>query len=245
MYPPPPRKREGTLHAMSCSHGGQQEGSAAHDLQGDAVHPAGHAREGQANSAAKGSIAAKILPVNRTKFGHPAGSMSFGVQEKIWFDARECTLWISESWSLRPNNGSIIKQRPSTLVLDDFKCHRDKDFIADLKRRANAIVIFIPGGLTPLVQPLDHMLNKKMKWLMRGKYTTYTASAIADPKTGKLKLTGRGAVFTWYKESWAAITPETVKTCFKICGLALALDGSEYHAWCTHNIGEGYHALLQ
>ena len=51
--PPPPRKREGTLHAVSCCNGGRQEGSAAH-LQGDAVHSAGYAREGQANSAAKG-----------------------------------------------------------------------------------------------------------------------------------------------------------------------------------------------
>ena len=39
--------------------------------------------------------------------------------------------------------------------------------------------------------------------------------------------------------------PETVKTCFKICGLTLALDGSEDHAWCTHNVGEGYRELLQ
>ncbi|CAN0378269.1 unnamed protein product [Ascophyllum nodosum] len=138
----------------------------------------------------------EIFPANRTKFGHPAGGMSFGVQEKSWRDARECTLWVSESWKLLPSNGSIIKQRPSILILDDFKCHRDKDFIADLKRRANIIVIFIPGGLTSLLQPLDRMLNKQMKRLMRGKYTTYyTASAIADPKSGKLKPPGRGAVF--------------------------------------------------
>ncbi|CAM9581629.1 unnamed protein product [Pylaiella littoralis] len=87
---------------------------------------------------------------------------------KGWCDARECTLWISESWKLRPNNGSIIKQRPSILVLDDFKCHRDEAFIADLQKKANTIVILIPGGLTPLLQPLDRMLNKQMKRLLRG-----------------------------------------------------------------------------
>ena len=152
--------------------------------------------KGRQTQPRKGSIAAEIFPANRTKFGHPAGGMSFGVQEKSWRDARECTLWVSESWKLLPSNGSIIKQRPSILILDDFKCHRDKDFIADLKRRANIIVIFIPGGLTYLLQPLDRMLNKQMKRLMRGKYTTYyTASAIADPKSGKLKPPGRGAVF--------------------------------------------------
>ena len=201
--------------------------------------------KGRQTQPRKGSTAAEIFPVNRTKFGHPAGGMSFGVQAKSWCDARECTLWSSESWKLRSNNGSIIKQRPSILVLDNFKCHRDKDFIADLKRRANTIVIFIPGRLTPLLQPLDRMLNKQMKRLMRGKYTTYTASAIAGPKTGKLKPPGRGAVSTWCNESWAAITPETVRTRFKICGLTLALDDSEDHAWCTHNFGEGYRELFQ
>ncbi|CAM9985588.1 unnamed protein product, partial [Ectocarpus sp. 4 AP-2014] len=169
----------------------------------------------------------EILPQNRAKFGHPRGGMPFGVQEKSWCDMRECTLWLSESWRFRPNNGSIIDQRPSILVLDDFKCHRDKAFVADLRRRANTTVVHIPGGLTPLLQPLDRMLNKQMKRLMRGKYTTYMASAVADPKTGKLKPPARGVVSTWCKQSWEEISSDTVKTCFKVCGLTLVFDGSE------------------
>ena len=87
--------------------------------------------------------------------------------------------------------------------------------------------------------------RQEMKRLMRGKYTTYTASAIAGPKTGKLKPPGRGVVSTWCNDSWAAITPETVRTRFKICDLTLALDDSKDHAWCTHNFGEGYRELFQ
>ncbi|CAN0581010.1 unnamed protein product, partial [Laminaria digitata] len=139
---------------------------------------------------------------------------SIAAEEKSWCDARECTLWLSESWKLRPNNGSIIKQRPSILVLDDFKCHRDEGFIADLLKRTNTMVILIQGGLAPLLQPLDRMLNKQMKRLLRGMYTAHTATAVADPKTGKLKPPGRGTVSTWCKQAWAAITPELVKTCF-------------------------------
>ena len=41
------------------------------------------------------------------------------------------------------------------------------------------------------------------------------------------------------------ITPDVVKMCVKICGLTLVLDGSEDHAWCMHNCGEGYRELLQ
>ena len=34
--------------------------------------------------------------------------------------------------------------------------------------RTNTTVILIPGGLTPLLQPLDRMLNKQTKRLLRG-----------------------------------------------------------------------------
>ncbi|CAB1097748.1 unnamed protein product [Ectocarpus sp. CCAP 1310/34] len=101
------------------------------------------------------------------------------------------------------------------------------------------------AGLTFLLQPLDRMLNKQMKRLLRGKYTAYSASAVADARSGKLKPPEREVVSTWCKEAWESITPETVKTCFKICGLTLALDGSEDHAWCEHNFGEDYRDLLE
>ena len=37
------------------------------------------------------------------------------------------------------------------MVLDDFKCHRDEGFIADLLTRTNTTVILIPDGLTLLL----------------------------------------------------------------------------------------------
>ena len=101
----------------------------------------------------------------------------------------------------------------------------------ELLKRANTTIILIPGGLTPLLQPLDRMLNKQMKRLLRGMYTAYSAKAVPDPKTGKLQPPGRGAVSAWCKEAWASITADTVKTCFKICGLTLALNGREDHDW--------------
>ena len=89
------------------------------------------------------------------------------------------------------------------------------------------------------------MLNKQMKRLLRGMYIAHTATAVAEAKTGKLQPPGRGTVSTWCKKAWAMITPDVVKMCVKICGLTLALDGSEDHAWCMHNCGEGYRELLQ
>ena len=68
------------------------------------------------------------------------------------------------------------------MVLDDFKCHRDEGFIANLLKRTNTTVILIPGGLTPLLEPLDRILNKQMKRLLRGMYTAHTATAVAAPR---------------------------------------------------------------
>ncbi|CAB1115406.1 unnamed protein product [Ectocarpus sp. CCAP 1310/34] len=89
------------------------------------------------------------------------------------------------------------------------------------------------------------MLNKKMKRLLRGKHTANSASAVAHARSGKLKPPERGVVSTWCKEAWESVTSETVKTCFKICGLTLALDGNKNHAWCKHNFGEDYRDLLE
>ena len=100
-------------------------------FKGTPFIPSARPGKGKSIQPRKGSMAAEIAPGNRTKFGHLAGGMSFGVP-KSWCDARECTLWISDSCKLPPNNGSIIKQHKSILVLDDVKCHRDEGFIADL-----------------------------------------------------------------------------------------------------------------
>ena len=95
-------------------------------FKGTPFMPPARPGKGKSSQPRKGSTTAEIAPGNRTRFGHRAGGMSFGVQEKSWCDARDCTLWISESWRLRPNNGSIIKVRKNILVLDDLNCHRDE-----------------------------------------------------------------------------------------------------------------------
>ena len=87
--------------------------------------------------------------------------------------------------------------------------------------------------------------DRQMKRPLRGMSTAHTATTVADAKTGNLQPRERGTVSTWCKKAWAMIAPEVVKMCFKICGLMLALGGSEDHAWCTHNFGEGYRELVQ
>lgn len=89
---------------------------------------------------------------------------------------------------------SFVCQQPSVFVLDHCKCHRDQKLQESLKQEANMDTILTPGGLTAVDQPYDPMFKKEMKRGVRGKYTTWSATNVADPKTGKFKPPGRSTV---------------------------------------------------
>ncbi|CAN0379284.1 unnamed protein product [Pylaiella littoralis] len=87
----------------------------------------------------------------------------------------------------------------------------------------------IPGGLTPVVQPLDRSINKEFKRGMRAKYTHWVKDEFDRNGPGKAVAPSRGVVATWVKDVWANISVKTILSCFKVCGLTLNLDGSEDH----------------
>ena len=60
----------------------------------------------------------------------------------------------------------------SLLVWDSFRAHLTESVKADLQRRKIDVAV-IPGGLTPVLQPLDKCLNKPFKDNMRRKYLNW------------------------------------------------------------------------
>ena len=128
-------------------------------------------------------------------------------------------------------------------MLDDFKCHRDKNLLADLKKETNTDIIMNPGSLTLLIQPLDRTPNKEMKHQLRAKYTAHIAQAIVDPNTVKLPVPAWSAVSRWATEAWVSTPASMLTKCLRVCGLTLNLDGGEDHEWCEHNFGKGYRRL--
>ncbi|CAN0592349.1 unnamed protein product, partial [Laminaria digitata] len=168
----------------------------------------------RALSRGRGPSRQRLPPEIVPGSGTPQGACRLACRRRAGVTRGSAAFGSRRAGSCAPTTEASLSSAQSILVLDDFTCHRDEGFIADLLKRTNTMVVLIPGGLTPLLQPLDRMLNKQMKRLLRGMYTAHTATAVADPKTGKLKPPGRGTVSTWCKQAWAAITPELVKTCF-------------------------------
>lgn len=115
----------------------------------------------------------------------------------------------------------------SLLVWDSFRAHLTESVKADLQRRKIDVAV-IPGGLTPVLQPLDKCLNKPFKDNMRRKYLNWMMTGPFEYKpTGKKKAPSRNLVLRWVKQSWEEIPEEMVKRSFKTCGISNALDGTE------------------
>ena len=97
---------------------------------------------------------------------------------------------------------------------------------ADLQRRKIDVAV-IPGGLTPVLQPLDKCLNKPFKDNMRRKYLNWMMTGPFEyTPAGKKKAPSKNLVLRWVKQSWEEIPEEMVRRSFKTCGISNALDGS-------------------
>ena len=81
------------------------------------------------------------------------------VHPKGWMDEAGLADWVTTVWSRRP--GRLLKTS-GLLLWDSFwphMCDNIKKKLIQLKTDA----VVIPGGLTPIVQPLDVSINKPFK----------------------------------------------------------------------------------
>ena len=96
--------------------------------------------------------------------------------------------WIRQCLPRTPRN------EQSLLVWDSFRAHLTDEVKADLKRRKIDVAV-IPGGLTPVLQPLDKSLNERLKDNVRRKYLAWMISSPFDyTPAGKKKVPSRNLV---------------------------------------------------
>ena len=105
------------------------------------------------------------------------------------------------------------------LILDSYKPHKATEVLNNLD------VSYIPGGCTPLVQPMDVSVNKPFKGYIKEQWTQWMAAADTRDKTprGNLKALTRQDVISLVATAWNLIQPDIVERSFLRCGIAISL----------------------
>ena len=148
-------------------------------------------------------------------------SLRVSFHKKGWMDESGVKEWIRQCLPRTRNH------EQSLLVWDSFRAHLTDDVKAALKQRKIDVAV-IPGGLTPVLQPLDRCLNKPFKDSIRRKYLTWMISGPFEyTPSGKKKAPTRNLVLRWVNEAWREIPAEMVMKSFRTCGISNALDGTE------------------
>ena len=148
-------------------------------------------------------------------------SVSVSFRKKGWMDETGVKEWIQTCLLRNPTD------ERSLLVWDSFRAHLTESVKEALQRRKIDVAV-IPGGLNPVLQPLDKCLNKPFKDHMTTKYLSWMATGPFEfTPTGKKKASSRNQILCWIKQSWNEIPEEMVSRSFKTYGISNALDGTE------------------
>ena len=103
--------------------------------------------------------------------------------------------------------------------------------------KSNTTLFFVPGGLTPKIQPCDGLINKLFKSNMSRLYDDHMAStdAVRNDR-GYPDPPSRGLLAQWVKKAWDEVDPESIRSSWRKAGMTLAFDGSEDEAWANKEL---------
>ena len=94
-------------------------------------------------------------------------------------------------------------------------------------KRMNVTPAVIPGGCTPLLQPLDVSINKPLKDHAKKLWLEYMYSIQDTAKPTKTATNQQ--VVDWIVKAQERISSEMIVKSFKVTALSTNLDGSEDH----------------
>jgi len=123
--------------------------------------------------------------------------------EKGWMTEELMLERLKIVWGRRHRN------QPSMLVLDIFKRHLT-DSVKNHLCKMKTELVFIPGRMTSVLQPMNLSINKPFKDRLRQQYLTWIADLARElTETGKIKCTAPTEVARWVSAAWSAI-PESI-----------------------------------
>lgn len=156
-----------------------------------------------------------IFPGKRGIVAHDSKQIVCVKQTNGFMDTKRFHDWIEQIVTpYRKTNSS-----KDILLLDAFTVHCDKQALTRL-RALNFIPIFIPGGCTAYLQPLDVVINKPFKDHFRSHYRSWMAddkSHSFTPK-GNMRAARPEEVTKWVSSAWSKIEPEMVAKSFIASG---------------------------
>jgi len=113
--------------------------------------------------------------------------------KKGWMNETLLEEWINEIWA--PN----IKQNESyILIWDSFAPHKTKKIVDNLINEYDTDVLIIPGGCTPVLQPLDVGINKPVKDKLRSKFSKWMTKQTEESLSNNKTIKSKGFSFVLY-----------------------------------------------
>ena len=83
------------------------------------------------------------------------------------------------------------------------------------------------GGITPMAQTLDVLINKVFKGFFRDLFEEWSLNAPTNPKTGHLLAPYRQLHAQWIFKAWVKVPKEPVRKLWEVCGYKSTEDMSK------------------
>ena len=130
--------------------------------------------------------------------------------------------WVNQLWK------PICKEE-MLLVLDEHRAQMTEEFKRKLQELSSTPV-FVPGGCTSLVQPVDVVFNAPFKAAVEKIAQKHMLDNLDLYVHGKFTASERRVLLSkWIGEAWEKVCtkPELITRGFRKCGISIAVDGSE------------------
>lgn len=131
-------------------------------------------------------------------------------------------------WAKRP--GGIFKP-PSLFIMDTHRAHRMESVADSFLKKNRTELLFVDGGMTPLLQLLDVYVNKSFKTKLRAKWEDWMRNGeVLYTKFGNRQRASYQMVCKWVQEAWDEIDSDMLVNSFVGCGLVTDRSVEKLHS---------------
>jgi hypothetical protein len=137
-------------------------------------------------------------------------SMFYACQANAWMDERAMLQWVE--WVLKPYVETAPDGIIPMLFLDSYRCHMMSS-VVDRVNELGVEVRIIPGGCTPLVQPVDIGINRPLKCKLRELWECWMVEV--GLRQGRTQPPKRRQIALWVEEALEVLHPQLVRNSWR------------------------------